>query len=194
MSLFNIGNSSGGDAASEELLDIKKMLAVVECEEFDEKEKLGFEFQLMGIYVSGHPLDRYAESLKEFSSMSLAEVQNLSMDATASQGHYSGGSGKGRFSRERSRKECFLGGVFNSTRTILTKKGDRMCFALLEDLSGKIECIVFPKVFAEYEDILKTDEPVLMEGYVNLEETPKKFFFRKNRTFRRAFRGKSGRS
>ena len=177
VSLFNIGSASNsGEGSVDEVLDIKKMLAIEEFEEFDEKEKLGFEFQLMGIYVSGHPLDRYAESLKEFSSMPLAEVQKLSMDASSSHGHYSGGSGKGRFSRERSRKECYLGGVFNSTRVILTKKGDKMCFALLEDLSGKIECIVFPKVFAEYEDILKTDEPVLMEGYVNLEETPKKFF------------------
>ncbi|MEE2742276.1 MAG: OB-fold nucleic acid binding domain-containing protein, partial [Bdellovibrionota bacterium] len=82
----------------------------------------------------------------------------------------------GRFSKDRNRKELSLGGVLTSSRNIMTKKGDKMCFALLEDLSGKIECIVFPKVFSEYEDILKTEDPVLIEGYVNLEETPKKFF------------------
>jgi DNA polymerase-3 subunit alpha len=150
------------------------MLDIEAIDEFDEKEKLAFEYQLMGIYVSGHPLDRYAESLKEFSSMSLAQVQELSSESSSGHGGYSGG--KGRFSKDRNKREVTLGGVLSSLKNIITKKGDKMCFATLEDLSGKIECIVFPRVFSEYEDILKTEDPVLMEGQVNLEETPKKFF------------------
>jgi DNA polymerase-3 subunit alpha len=165
VSLFDLG---------EGLLDIKKMLDIESVDEFDEKEKLAFEYQLMGIYVSGHPLDRYAESLKEFSSMSLAQVQKLSIESSSGHGGYSGG--KGRFSKDRHKKEVTLGGVLGSLKNIITKKGDKMCFATLEDLSGTIECIVFPKVFSEYEDILKTEDPVLMEGQVNLEEEPKKFF------------------
>jgi DNA polymerase-3 subunit alpha len=165
VSLFDLG---------EGLLDIKKMLDIEAIDEFDEKEKLAFEYQLMGIYVSGHPLDRYAESLKEFSSMSLAQVQELSSESSSGHGGYSGG--KGRFSKDRNKREVTLGGVLSSLKNIITKKGDKMCFATLEDLSGKIECIVFPRVFSEYEDILKTEDPVLMEGQVNLEETPKKFF------------------
>ena len=58
----------------------------------------------------------------------------------------------------------------------MTKKGDRMCFATLEDLTGKIECIVFPKVFVEHFELLEGDEPLVMTGTVNLSETPKKFF------------------
>jgi len=54
-----------------------------------------------------------------------------------------------------------------------------MCFANLEDLSGKIECIIFPKTFAEYELILNSDEPVLVEGYVNLQESPRKIIAEK---------------
>jgi len=51
-----------------------------------------------------------------------------------------------------------------------------MCFAQLEDLHGKIECIVFPRTFAEYEGILGEDDPVVMTGQVNLDESPRKFF------------------
>ena len=43
-----------------------------------------------------------------------------------------------------------LAGMITTKKALLTKKGDRMCFATLEDMSGKIECIVFPKVYAEY--------------------------------------------
>ena len=46
----------------------------------------------------------------------------------------------------------------------------------IEDLTGKIECVVFPKVYAEYESIFDYSGPLIMEGYSNLEESPKKFF------------------
>jgi DNA polymerase-3 subunit alpha len=49
-----------------------------------------------------------------------------------------------------------------------------MCFATLEDLTGKIECIIFPRAFAEFEAILNSDQPVLIEGVVNLQESPRK--------------------
>ena len=51
-----------------------------------------------------------------------------------------------------------------------------MCFAVLEDLTGKIECIVFPKVFEEYEKFLSSREPLVLKGQVNLSESPRKFF------------------
>jgi len=51
-----------------------------------------------------------------------------------------------------------------------------MCFAELEDLTGKIECIVFPKVFEEFEAIIDSSEPKIIEGYINLSEEPRKIF------------------
>ena len=51
-----------------------------------------------------------------------------------------------------------------------------MAFAALEDLSGKIEIIVFPKVYEEFAEILNTEDPVVMSGFVNLAEEPRKFF------------------
>ena len=69
-----------------------------------------------------------------------------------------------------------LAGLITSRKNIITKKGDKMCFANLEDLTGKIECIIFPKTFAEYEDLLAGDDPLIMEGEINLSEEPRKFF------------------
>jgi DNA polymerase III subunit alpha len=73
-------------------------------------------------------------------------------------------------------REMTLSGMITSVRPIITKKGDRMCFAQLEDLSGKIECIVFPKVFAEYEELINSDEALIISGNVRLSEDPRKFF------------------
>ncbi len=133
----------------------KGRLDITEIDDFDDREKLGYEQQLMGIYVSGHPLDRFQDVMKQMSSMEIATIQDL---------------------RGSDKRDMVLAGMISSRKDILTKKGDRMCFAALEDLTGKIECIVFPKTFAEYEEVLNSDEPIIVSGNVNLSESPRKFF------------------
>lgn len=147
VSLFGAEESDFGTTM--ERLDIH------EIADFDDREKLGYEKQLMGIFVSGHPLDRFRDVIKQLSSMEISTLNDMS------------GSDK---------REMTLAGMISGRKDILTKKGDKMCFATLEDLSGKIECIVFPKVFAEYGELLSGDEPVVMKGWSNLSEDPRKFF------------------
>ncbi|MGZ3787584.1 MAG: DNA polymerase III subunit alpha [Bacteriovorax sp.] len=147
VSLFDMGGDDLSQTA-EANLDIQ------EVAEFDDLEKLGHEAELMGIYISGHPLDRYAGLMKEMATMPIAHVQD--------------------FLGTDQKRSMTLAGKFTAKKMILTKKGDKMCFATLEDLTGKIECIVFPRAFTEYEAILNSDEPVLVEGVVNLGESPRK--------------------
>lgn len=148
VNLFDLG---GGPSQAEtmDLLDIK------EVEDFDEREKLSYEYQLLGIYVSGHPLDRFKDIITQMTSMSLAEIQDI---------------------KGQDKRDFTVGGMISEKKVILTKKGDKMCFATLEDHSGKIECLVFPRVFAEYEALLQSEEPIMMMGQVNLSEEPRKFF------------------
>lgn len=149
VSLFDLGGDSMSQTA-ESNLDIQ------EVRDFDDLEKLSHEAELMGIYISGHPLDRYKNLMEELSTMPVAHVQD--------------------FLGSDQKRTMTLTGQITTRKNILTKKGDKMCFATLEDLSGKIECIVFPKVFAEYELILASDEPIVVEGYVNMQESPRKIF------------------
>jgi len=151
VSLFDMGGSSDDDGSN----DPMKMLDIQMTNDFDDREKLSYESQLMGIYVSGHPLDRYSDIMGKLASMDIAQVHDIS-----------GGD----------KREMVLAGLITERRDILTKKGDKMCFAQLEDLSGKIECIVFPKTFLEINELLSGDEPLLISGNVNLAEDPRKFF------------------
>ncbi len=146
-SLFDFEQTS--ESGSTITLDVK------EVADLDYQEKLNYEYQLLGIYVSGHPLDRYRGMMKEMCSMEIAKIHELA------------GSDK---------REMVLAGLITNRKNILTKKGDRMAFATLEDLSGKIECIIFPKTFVECETVLAGDSPVAITGQVNLAETPRKFF------------------
>jgi DNA polymerase-3 subunit alpha len=147
--LFSMDMGGGDEKGLSESLDIK------EVQDFDEKEKLQYEAELMGIYVSGHPLDRYGEVIDQMASMKVSDVHDI---------------------HGADKRDMMLAGIVTSKRVILTKKGDKMCFATLEDLSGKIECIIFPRTFAEYETLLEGDDPLIMSGNVNLSEDPRKFF------------------
>ncbi len=149
VSLFDLGGGDDNENDSRSMLDIQVV------EDFDDREKLRCEAQLMGIYVSGHPLDRFADILDQMASMSISRVHEVT-----------GGD----------KRDVILAGMITEKKNIITKKGAKMCFATLEDLTGKIECIVFPKTFEEYEEILDTDEPLIMSGNVNLLEEPRKFF------------------
>jgi DNA polymerase-3 subunit alpha len=74
------------------------------------------------------------------------------------------------------KRSMVVAGMIIENKVIMTKKGDKMSFLTIEDLTGKIECLLFPKTYAEYQHFLTMDEPLIMHGVVNLEEDVKKFF------------------
>ncbi|MGE3551053.1 MAG: DNA polymerase III subunit alpha, partial [Geobacter sp.] len=110
-------------------------------DEWHDKEKLGFEKEALGFLITGHPLDRYAADIKRLASAEIARLPELADNS-----------------------EVRICGVVTLFREIMTKKGDRMCFATLEDLTGSIEITVFPDVYAECCSLLKTDDPLLVTG------------------------------
>jgi DNA polymerase-3 subunit alpha len=63
-----------------------------------------------------------------------------------------------------------IGGIVLSTKTIVTKKGDPMAFAVIEDLQGSVECTVFPSVYGTASNLLVTDTPLLIQGQVQRDE------------------------
>ncbi len=156
-----------GDApqSSEEQLNIN------ESQEFDEKQMLSLEAELLGIYVSGHPLLRFKDIMGKLTSMQIADIQDL---PTVSKPE--GFNPRMNDANDPSKRNMIIAGMISECKVILTKKGDKMAFVTFEDLSGKIECLFFPRVYAEFQEFLAQDEPLLLTGVVNLAEDPKKFF------------------
>jgi DNA polymerase-3 subunit alpha len=161
-SLFDMGEAA---QTSEEQLNIS------ESPEFDEKQKLSLEAELLGIYVSGHPLFRFKDIMEKLTSMNLAQIQEL--PTVAKPEGYNPRMGD---EHDPSKRSVVIAGLISESKVILTKKGDKMAFVTLEDLTGKIECLFFPKIFTEFQQYLSMDEPLIMNGYVNLSEDVKKFF------------------
>ncbi|MCI5071782.1 DNA polymerase III subunit alpha [bacterium] len=110
-------------------------------EAWPEKEQLEFEKQMLGFYVSGHPLASFAPALKYFASCDVLGLSEQSNKSTVR-----------------------VGGVVSSLKEITTKKGDRMAFVGLEDLSGSTELVVFKDVYEEARELLKADKPIIVSG------------------------------
>jgi len=161
-SLFDIGDAA---QSSEEQLNIN------ESQEFDEKQKLSIEAELLGIYVSGHPLFRYRDIMSKLASMNIAQIQDLPTVAKPE-----GFNPRMGDEHDPSKRSMVIAGMISESKVIMTKKGDKMAFVTFEDLSGKIECLFFPRVYAEYQALLTSDEPLIIHGAVNLAEDPKKFY------------------
>ncbi|MBQ3348415.1 hypothetical protein IJG90_02775 [Candidatus Saccharibacteria bacterium] len=108
-----------------------------------EKEQLLWERDLMGLYLSAHPLDKYDTYFNE---------QTHPMEL---------------ITPENNGKMVTIGGIITAVRTILTKKGDKMAFIKMENKSAETEFIVFPSVFAEHGAKLVVDNVVRVQGKIN---------------------------
>ena len=108
-----------------------------------EKERLQWERELLGLYLSAHPLDRYDAYFSE-QTVPLASLKP-----------------------EHDKKAVIVGGVISSVRQIITKSGTKMAFVALEDKSGEGEVVVFPSLFEEIGARLIQDEVVKVEGKIS---------------------------
>lgn len=114
----------------------------VATEPWLEREKLQFEKDTLGHYISGHPFNTYQHELANVVSCS---IQSLT---------------------QRHRKEAKISGILIAQRVILTKKGKHMAVVKLEDQSAAIEVTVFPKLFEAARDLLQNDTVLIVSGKV----------------------------
>jgi DNA polymerase-3 subunit alpha len=120
---------------------------LVDDDEWPDKIRLGFEKECLGFYVSGHPLDTYTQDIERLGCTPLA-----------------------RLAQVEDRSKVVVGAVVTDLRERPLKSGNgRMAFAMLEDLGGRAELLVFSKVFPDAEAPLKADEPILVEATLQHE-------------------------
>src|SRR5437868_5429242 len=116
-------------------------------EEWGERERLAKEKEALGFYITGHPLARYADDVKRYATHTCASL------ATAK-----------RF------EKVAVAGIVTGYRERLTKAGKKIGFAMLEDLTGTRDLVLYEDVLQRVEELLKGDDPVLVRGLVRLAE------------------------
>ena len=158
VSLFDLADSGMFGEESQSLLGSRIVLPnLPDC---PPRVKLQMEKEAAGVYMSGHPLDEYREVL---SRMTFTTAQIAGEDENGERGVEM----DGRFAD--------LGGILTEVKGKATKKGDFMAFATLEDMTGQIECLVFPRVYEKYQPLLQEDAAVVISGRISVreEEAPK---------------------
>lgn len=132
-SLFNLFDGSHAD------------LSLQPATEASMSEKLSWEKELLGLFISGHPLDRFKEKLEK-RDQNIQIIKEKPIEG----------------------KEVMLAGLIEEAREILTKKNEKMMFIKLRDLTDEIECVVFPKTYSQYQSVLTIDSCIALIGKVSL--------------------------
>ena len=128
--------------------------------DFPLRTRLAMEKEVSGVYITGHPLDDYRDILAEL-PFSTADLEGL--EEREDGGMLLDG------------RAVDMGGILTEVKGKATKKGAYMGFVTLEDLTGQIECLVFPKVYERYQGMMVADDLVVLCGKLSIreEESPK---------------------
>ncbi|MCP4703754.1 MAG: DNA polymerase III subunit alpha, partial [candidate division Zixibacteria bacterium] len=110
-------------------------------------EKLSKEKEVLGIYVSGHPLDRFRSELENFGTADTEKIANV-----------------------RDGREVRFGGIISSLKLMTDKRGNQMAFATIEDFKGSTEVIIFSDCFEKGKDFISPDKIVMVTGRVSTRE------------------------
>jgi DNA polymerase-3 subunit alpha len=148
---YSIFNIDGTDLSSEALGNKLPEIAELRIDTL-----LQFEKEMLGIYLTGHPLDGYKDTLEAVTTVNLAEIKEL---------------GKSEEAPAISEQEkVTIGGMIVTKTEKITRGSQRMAFIGVEDLYDQIEVIVFPKTYDRYRPLLEKDLAVLIEGHLNYKE------------------------
>ena len=146
ISLFDMGQPTADLAIEDTYPDVG---------EYPYKQLLSMEKEMTGVYVSGHPLDEYRKELEAL-EINTAWVADLKERPDAG--------------IDEDGRQVVMGGILTALRPKATKKGAMMGFITLEDLTGQIECLLFPRIFERYSKLLELDMPVLLTGQLSVRE------------------------
>ncbi|MBQ6583288.1 MAG: DNA polymerase III subunit alpha [Mogibacterium sp.] len=134
---------------------------------FEKDQLLAMEKEMLGVYVSGHPLDDYRELIDRYTTCSTAE---LLADAGQDADGDTAGMMRGAYSRFHDGDRVIMAGMLTGVKTMITKKQQEMARAQLEDYSGVIGVIVFPSPFERHRFLIANDAILAVAGRLSFRE------------------------
>ena len=118
-----------------------------QAEDWTEEQQLAGEYAVLGFYISGHPLDKYAGRLKDLNATELSTIES-----------------------RRNNEDIVVAGIIVQMRPMRSRRGARWGIFTLQDRTGVIEALAFPEAFGKLEHVMKTNTPLLVKGRVAIED------------------------
>ncbi len=133
-----------GDGAADETRRPPELPAI---EDYTTTERLNAEKEMLGFYVSGHPLEQYRKELDLFATRSSQRITS-----------------------EDDGKEVRIGGIIQAAKVMIDRRGNKMAFVTIEDFWGSLELIVFSDCYETAKDFLQPDSTILASGRISTRE------------------------
>ena len=149
MDLFGIGGETANNEKDRDILP--------EMEEFPDKYRFSKEKEILGVYVSGNPLDKYWDKLKK-------HIRRVTADFPVEEEDF---KDKGKV---KDGERVVIAGFISNVVTKLTKNNKVMAFITLEDIFGSVEVIIFPDSYNKFSYMLKEEEIVIIRGRASIAE------------------------
>ena len=153
VSMFDLG----GETQNEEI----KYNYIIESE-YDEKEKLSMEKEMLGIYISGHPLEKLRTQIEAKTTINSLKLRELSEPSEIEEDE--------KVTEYQDGQNVIYAGIVTSVKKKYTKNNTIMAFVTIEDLYGATEFIVFDSCYRQCSDILVNDNIVEVEGRLSIRE------------------------
>lgn len=150
VSMFSLGTQGNEDSSRDDFEEIK---------EFSPRYQLAMEKEMLGLYISGHPLDEFSEELDIQTNIRISEIITVQteevevIDVKVQDG-----------------QRVVVGGIVSSITIKSTRNNEIMEFITIEDVGGSIEALVFPKVYQKYGKLIIEDNVVLIKGRISIRE------------------------
>jgi len=119
--------------------------------DWDEHTRLAAEKEILGFFITGHPLEKYKDKLEDLQALSTADIAGI------------------KSSTGKDETIC-TAGIITNIRVLKSKKGDMYAQGALEDMVGSVEMIVFPDAYRKLQEKVKLEVPVLVRGGLRIEE------------------------
>ncbi|MHB1586476.1 MAG: DNA polymerase III subunit alpha [Acidiferrobacteraceae bacterium] len=126
--------------------EIQAALPEMVVAEWSEEERLAGEKQTLGLYLTGHPIERYAQELRSMVRATIAELKPSENESVV------------------------IAGLVTAVRSHVTRRGDRMAFVTLDDRTGRVELAIFSEMYQEKRELLVKDDLLVVKGTVSLDE------------------------
>ena len=147
-----------GSAAED---DCMAPVDAIEVPEWDEELRLTQEKETLGLYLTGHPIERYERELRHFTDCPLGDLSDFAD---------TGGSGGNNYYNKKNAKDYKLAGLMIGMRVRKTKTGGKIVSAVLDDRTARIEVRIFEEQFEKYSYLLNKDKLIIVEGNVAYDD------------------------
>jgi len=118
--------------------------------DWDEHTRLAAEKEILGFFITGHPLEKYLDKLRDFNALSTEDIASMKSS-----------TGK---------DEICAGGIISNLRVLKSKRGDFYAQGTFEDRTGSVDMLVFPEAYKRLQEKVKLEVPVLIRGGIRIEE------------------------